>query len=193
MATVTLSPVNDGFLNNNSGWYGAEDFIKVSSTSSSGRDQNTGYWKFTTVGSGIGALDIITSVTLTAYCTARDDANFVGAIIVYTDTASVWDNPTPWNDGGNAPNAPFGPGTGTVQSDLVGWPVLGSNSYNVATSIPTNGTFGVSLFASLSDIGPADALFRSREFGTNVASLTITYTPSTVASTPQRMLMGVGL
>lgn len=186
MATATIYPTNDGFLNNVSGWYGMETDNLCRSTSSSDADYCELYTKFTTVGAGIGASDTINSVTFYINVWSYSDPFAVGGWQAYTDTTPVWGA---WNQT-TPPSVSSGMDYGTVDSGF--WNITGTGWWNkaISTSISKSGIFSVGVKARLGDIGPAQFTSYNRDHATNKPYVVIDYTP---ASTSHLLAMtGVG-
>lgn len=189
MATVTIYPTADGFLNNISGWYPSEGFNLSRNTSSSSADYCLAFTKFTTVGAGIGAGDTIDSVTFWWDVYNWSDVNNVAFWSFYTDITPVWgawDESTP-------PSIPSGIGYGTVAEGGTGLGSTGWNSKSLTTSIPKSNVFGVGISADLGDLGPALMYFYDKDSGANAPYIVIDYTPAASPAKGSTLAtMGVG-
>lgn len=188
MATVTIYPTADGFLNNISGWYPSESLNLCRSTSSSDGDYCEAYTKFTTVGAGIGASDTINSATFYINVFSYSDPMAVGGWELYTDITPVWgawDETTP-------PNPGSGIDSGTVNNGF--WGITSTGAWNkaISNSISKSGVFSVGIKARLGDVGPAEFRFYDKDHA-NTPYVIIDYTPATTASYPIKALMGVGI
>ena len=181
MATVTLYPTDDGFLNNISGWYPSEGFNLSRNTSSSSADYCDAYMKFTTVGAGIGAGDTINSVTLYVNIYNWSDIAFVASWQSWVDINRIWDSAGSWGEGGTPPYVPLGIGYGTSSGSFLTLGSTGWNTYNLVTTIPHNNTFGVGIQAQLGDIGPSLMYFYDKDAGVNSPYIVVDYTPASTA------------
>lgn len=189
MSTATIYATNDGFLNNVSGWYGAETYNLSRNTSSSSGDLCQAFIKFTTVSAGIGALDTINTVTFNWNIYSWSDINLVAAWAFYTDVNNTWDSAGTWNDS-TPPNVPSGVAFGTSSDGAVYLGSTGWNTKTLTTSIPKSGIFGVCIDPQLGDIGPSLMYFYAVENGSNYPYITIDYTPAPKGGT--LTMMGVG-
>lgn len=176
MATTTIYPTADGFLNNISGYYGSEGFLLARSTSSSDADYCETYVKFTSVGAGIGASDTINSVTFYIYCYSFSDPAEVWADRLYSDTTPVWGS---WDDS-TAPSVPLGMSYGTNLETSLGINTTGwfSRASGYPSSFPKSGVFSFGIKASLGDVGPAAAAFHDKTHSTLKPYVVIDYTPA---------------
>lgn len=173
MATVTLYPTADGFLNNISGYYGGEGFNLCRSTSSSDGDYCEHYTKFTTVGAGIGASDTINSVTFYINVYAYSDPMGIAGWQIYTDITPVWGA---WGES-TAPSVASGINYGTVDGGFWNITSTGAWSKAISTSISKSGVFSVGVKARLGDIGPASFNSYDKDHA-NTPYVVIDYTPA---------------
>lgn len=177
MATVTIYPTDDGFLNNISGWYPSEGFNLSRNTSSSSADVAQAFMKFTTVGAGIGAGDTINSVTLYWNIYIWNDINLVASWNFFTDINNTWDSAGSWGESGTPPNIPSGVGYGTVSDGFITLGSTGLNNKALTTTIPKSNIFGVCIDPALGDVGPAEMRFYDKDT-VNPPYIVIDYTPA---------------
>lgn len=190
MATLTINPVDDGYINNISGIYNSEDTNSSASSSSSNANQNTAYMFFDTRDATTGLTGAtITALTLRYYGETFGDIAQVAAWIIYTDQNEVWGR---FLDSGD----PMNPASGTYQESPGAGTAIGQyNEFSIPVAHMGNRASkftNFAIYASLSDLGPAHFYFGAMEGNAaHRPQLVITYTlPSTGA--PQRSLTGAG-
>lgn len=184
MATVTIYPTADGFLNNVSGWYPSEGFNLSRNTSSSSADICQAFVKFTTVGAGIGAGDTINSVTFYWNIYTWSDVNLVATWQFYTDVTPVWGA---WDES-TSPTITGGVSFGTVNDGGINLGSTGLNSKSLTTTISKSGVFGVCIDPQLADVGPSLMYFYDKDTA-NPPYVVIDYTPAASV----RMLASAGV
>lgn len=183
MATATIYPTVDGFLNNISGWYPSEGFDMCRSTSSSDGDYCELYLKFTTVGAGIGASDTINSVTVWIDVYSYSDINAVGGWLGYTDINNIWSTSSSFTEAA-APYINPSMAYGTVSDGSWSVNTTGWFSKSITTSIPHSDIFGHGIKAQLGDLGPAEFRIYDKDHA-NKPYIVIDYTPAATTSPKQ--------
>lgn len=191
MATVTLPVLPaDGFLNNISGTYPGEWFNLCSGSSSSGFNFNIAAVWFNLDTSYIQTLapdypgpSAITSKKLSIYVRGVYDPNQVALFRLLTDTAHEW--------GDNLTSAgSFNQSVNTINDFLFPFISISLGWNDLVTNYPTvnNGTspMCMAFIPELSDVGPSSFTFDTYEKPSGFPpTLTLTYTPTTIATSKQ--------
>lgn len=175
MASLTIYPSDDGFINNVSGIYPSESFNESSSTSSSNAIQNTAYLFYDTRDATTGLTGkTITALALRLYGLAYSDINGVGAWLLCTDQNEVWGRTLDTAD-------PMTPVYGTYSEGYILGLTVGA--YNdLAIPVAHMGDraskfTNFALMAALADMGPANIDFGAvEEVLAKRPQLVITYT-----------------